>query len=183
MIKIRRGNGHPRWGAVWIDIGRLRLIWCAPDRPSTPGHPNIPGHPNKWMIVWRRKLPEFDLVTAGQWKTSADRKAVFSTKLTEADQREFGVERADKDEPDKVRLLRAFAPLACFQCDHSDAPKARKEIVELIQAIRHREPLPQGDLPVHCCRREKRGQAERAQPARVDEVAETGNLISAARRL
>jgi hypothetical protein len=47
-------------GAVWIDIGRLRLIWCAPNRLSTPGHPEIPGHPNKWMIVWRRQLPERD---------------------------------------------------------------------------------------------------------------------------
>jgi hypothetical protein len=48
MITVRRGDGHPTWGAVWIDIGRLRLIRCAP------------GHLNNWMIVWRRRLPEFD---------------------------------------------------------------------------------------------------------------------------
>jgi hypothetical protein len=89
----------------------------------------------------------------GRWKT-------LPAKLTKADRREFGVERADEDEPDKVRLLHAFAPLACFRCDHSDAPAARKEIVEIIRAIRHRKPLPrpsdiEGDLPVNCCGRKK----------------------------
>jgi hypothetical protein len=72
------------------------------------------------MIVWRRGLPEWDPTTSGRWKT-------LPARLTEADRREFGVERADEDEPDKVRLLQAFAPTACFQCDHDDAPKARKE--------------------------------------------------------
>lgn len=145
-MRIRRGDGHPTWGSVRIELGRLWLIWCAPDRPSTAGHPNIPGHPNKWMVVWRRGLPEWDPTT--RWKT-------LPAKLTETDRRVFGIERADEDEPDKVRLLQAFAPLACFQCDHLDAPKARKEIVEIIRAIRHREPLPQGNLPLNCCARER----------------------------
>jgi hypothetical protein len=52
-ISIRRGAGHPTWGATWLDLGRLRLIWCAP------------GHPNAWMIIWRRKLPEWN---PGQWE-------------------------------------------------------------------------------------------------------------------
>src|SRR5262245_26497368 len=156
-LRIRRGDGHPTWGVVWIDIGRLRLVWCAPDRPSISGypgeHPNIPGHPNKWMIVWRRKLPEWGPTTSGRWKP-------LPARLTEADRRKFGVERADEDEPDKVQFLEAFAPLACFQCDHPDAPKARKEIVAIIRATRHREPLPrpsdiEGDLPVNCCRRSR----------------------------
>src|SRR5262249_41478973 len=118
------------------------------------GHPDIHGHPNVWMIVWRRNLPEFDPTTGGQWNTSALRKAVFNTKLTEADRREFGPERVDEDEPNKVRLLEAFAPLACFQCNHPNAHKARQEIVATIRAIRQREPLPQSDLPMNCCRRE-----------------------------
>src|SRR5262245_10535172 len=142
---------HREWGSVRLELGPLWLIWCAPDRPNTPGHPNIPGHPNRWMIVWRRGLPEWNPGPPRRWKT-------LPAKLTEADRRDFGVERADEDEPDKVRLLQAFAPLACFQCDHPDAPKARKEIIEIIRAIRHREPLPRppdiaGDLPVNCCRR------------------------------
>jgi hypothetical protein len=65
-LSIQRGGGPPTWGAVWVDIGRLRLIWCAPDRPSTPGHPNIPGHPGRWMIVWRRATPEWDPRTKWQ---------------------------------------------------------------------------------------------------------------------
>jgi hypothetical protein len=59
-LSIQRGDGHPTWGAMWTDVGRLRLIWCTPNRPSSPGHPDIAGHPNVWMIVWRRKLPEWD---------------------------------------------------------------------------------------------------------------------------
>jgi len=47
-ISIRRGAGHPTWGATWIDLGRLRLIRCAS------------GHPNVWMIVWRRNQPEWE---------------------------------------------------------------------------------------------------------------------------
>jgi hypothetical protein len=46
-------------GATRIELGRLWLIRWAPNRPSTPGHPNIPGHLNVWMIVWRRKTPEW----------------------------------------------------------------------------------------------------------------------------
>jgi len=63
-IGIRREHGATR-----IELGPLWLIWCAPDRPSSPGHPNIPGHPNKWMIVWRRKLPVWDPKT--KWKGSS----------------------------------------------------------------------------------------------------------------
>jgi hypothetical protein len=48
MIRIRRGDGHPTWGAVWIDIGRLRLFRCAAK------------HPNRWMVAWRRRQPEWD---------------------------------------------------------------------------------------------------------------------------
>jgi hypothetical protein len=142
---IHRGDGHPTWGAVWIDLGRLRLIWCVGPRPGSLGHPN------KWMIVWRRGLPEWDPTT--HWVT-------LPAKLTEADRREFGVERADEDEPEKVRLLQAYAPLACFECDHPDAPQARKEIVAIIRAIRRRESLSrpsgiEGDLPINCCRHAK----------------------------
>ena len=125
---------HREWGSVRIEIGRLWLIRCAP------------GHPNKCMIVWRTGLPEWDPTTSGRCKT-------LPARLTEADRREFGVERADEDEPDKVRLLQAFAPTAGFQCDRPDAPKARKEIVAIIRAIRHREPLRpldiEGDLPAN----------------------------------
>ena len=124
---------HHERGSVRIKLGRLWLIRCALK------------HPNRWMIAWRRGLPEWDPTTSGRWKT-------LPTRLTEADRREFGVERAGDDEPDKVRLLEAFAPLACFQCNHPNALKARREIIEIIRAIRHREPL-QGDLPVNCCRR------------------------------
>src|SRR5262245_11587 len=56
IIRIQRGDGHPTWGAVWLDLGRLRLIWCAPPRPGSPGHPN------RWMVVWRRGLPEWNAV-------------------------------------------------------------------------------------------------------------------------
>jgi hypothetical protein len=99
MIRIRRGSGPPTFGAVWLDIGRLRLIWCASGPQNEPSpepeitteqyytwtrdlpprtaadeavlprtkrelsqrrHPNIPGHPFRWMIVWRRRLPEWN---------------------------------------------------------------------------------------------------------------------------
>jgi len=93
------------------------------------------------MIVWRRRQPEWDPTTSGRWKT-------LPARLTEADRREFGVERADENEPDKVRLLEAFAPTECFRCKHPDAPKVRKEIVEIIRAIRHREQLPER---IHKC--------------------------------
>jgi len=99
------------------------------------------------MIVWRRRLPEWDPTTSGRWKT-------LPAKLDEADKRVFEFVREDPDEPEKLRQLRAHAPTACFTCDHPNAARARKEIVEIIRAIRQREPLPQGDLPVNCCRRE-----------------------------
>jgi hypothetical protein len=44
-------------GATRIALGPLWLIWCAGNRPSSPGHPPIWGHPNTWMVVWRRKVP------------------------------------------------------------------------------------------------------------------------------
>ena len=143
---------HREWGSVRIELGRLWLVWCAPERPCISGypgeHPNIPGHPNRWMIIWRTKSPEWDLAS-GRWKT-------LPAKLDEADRREFGIERADGDEPDKVRLLHAFAPIACFRCNHSDAPRARKEIVEIIRAIRQLEPLPRPPgMPVNCCRQQE----------------------------
>ena len=59
---------HREHGAVRLELGRLWFIWCARDRPSSPGHPNIPGHPTKWMIVWRRGLPEWNPRT--KWKGS-----------------------------------------------------------------------------------------------------------------
>ena len=48
---IRRERGplaiqHER-GAVWVEFGRLWLTRCAP------------AHPNEWMLVWRRKRPDF----------------------------------------------------------------------------------------------------------------------------
>jgi hypothetical protein len=132
---------HREHGSVRIELGRLWLIRCA----RHPSGRRTLDHPNAWMLVWRRGLPEWDATTSGRWKT-------LPSKLTEADRHVFGVERAGEDEPDKVRLLQAFAPTACFQCDHPDAPKARKEIVEIIRAIRHRKPL-EGDLPVNCCHR------------------------------
>jgi hypothetical protein len=74
--------------------------------------------------------------------------------MTETDRREEAewrkLGRADEDEPEKVRLLEANAPIACFRCKHPDAAKARKGIVEIIRAIRHRECV-EGDLPTSCC--------------------------------
>ena len=56
MIRLRRGLGHPTWGATWLDIGRLRLIRCA----RHPSSNRALDPPNKWMIVWRRRLPEWN---------------------------------------------------------------------------------------------------------------------------
>jgi hypothetical protein len=156
----------------WIGLGRLRLIWCVGPRPGSLGHPN------KWMIVWRRRLPEFGFfayMTREEWFR-------LPLKVRQRWWRDHGygpssgtysdahsplpdwwvptqdiVERADEDEPEKVRLLQAYAPTACFECDHPDAPKARKEIVAIIRAIRQREALSrpsgiEGDLPINCCR-------------------------------
>jgi hypothetical protein len=96
------------------------------------------------MVVWRRAVPEWIPGPPGRWKT-------LPAHLTEADQREFGIERADEDEAEKVRLLQAYAPVWCLQCEHPNAPQARKEIVKIIRAIRCREPLPQSPLPKTCC--------------------------------
>src|SRR5262249_28616839 len=56
---IRRERGplaiQHEWGAARIEFGRLWLIRCAPGPPNS----RAAGHPNKWMIVWRRKLPEW----------------------------------------------------------------------------------------------------------------------------
>ena len=156
--RIQRGDGPPTWGAVWIDLGPLRLIRCAGPRPGSPGHPN------KWMISWRRRLPEWNSESYARlhrtYPTEEARheyfRRLFPPCLTEADRRKFGVERADGDEQERVRLLQAFAPLACFQCKHPDAPKARKEIVETIRTIRQRESLPARpqDVPENCCFRQ-----------------------------
>jgi hypothetical protein len=92
---IVRGAGHPTWGATWLNLGRLRLIWCVPDRPSSSGHPNIPGHPNKWMIVWRRRHPEWDKES---WErvikpmSKAERNRYFAAKFP----------RVDADVPDNL---------------------------------------------------------------------------------
>jgi hypothetical protein len=137
---------HRECGSVRIELGPLSLTWCAP------------GHSNRWMIAWRRGLPEWDATTSGRWKTlPALPENLAHEEFDWRGRREPIVERADEDEPDKVRLLQAFAPLACFRCDHPDAPKARKEIVAIIRAIRQREPLPQDDLPMNCCRRNSGG--------------------------
>jgi hypothetical protein len=47
-LSVSGGEGHPTWGATWLDVGRLRLIKC------------VPRHPNSWMVVWRRGLPEWN---------------------------------------------------------------------------------------------------------------------------
>ncbi|PWT77744.1 MAG: hypothetical protein C5B58_16345 [Acidobacteria bacterium] len=39
---------HREWGSLRIELGSLWLIRCAPE------------HPNRWMVVWRRGLPERD---------------------------------------------------------------------------------------------------------------------------
>jgi hypothetical protein len=45
---------HREHGSTRLELGRLWLIWCAGPQPGSLGHPN------KWMIVWRRGLPEWD---------------------------------------------------------------------------------------------------------------------------
>ena|SRR5215471_5637939 len=42
-------------GATRLEFGRLWFVWCAP----APANSRAAGHPNKWMIVWRRGLPEW----------------------------------------------------------------------------------------------------------------------------
>jgi len=51
---------HREWGSVRIELGRLWLIRCARSGRQTLDHPNA------WMIVWRRRLPEWDPQT--KWK-------------------------------------------------------------------------------------------------------------------
>jgi hypothetical protein len=52
---------HREHRATRLELGRLWFIRCASNRPSEfPGHPDIHGHPNVWMIMWRRRLPEWD---------------------------------------------------------------------------------------------------------------------------
>jgi hypothetical protein len=48
--------------------------------------------------------------------------------------------------------MRYFAPLECLQCKHLNAPKARKEIIEIVRKIRNREPVSRG--PASCCKDE-----------------------------
>jgi hypothetical protein len=85
------------------ELGRLWLIRCA----RHPSGKRTLDHPNAWMVVWRRGLPEWDPTTSGRWKT-------LPAKLDEADRREFAVERADENEPEKIQLLERFAPRALF---------------------------------------------------------------------
>jgi hypothetical protein len=54
---------HRECGSIWLELGRLWLIRCA----GGP-RPGSPGHPNRWMIVWRRGLPEWDPKT--KWEGS-----------------------------------------------------------------------------------------------------------------
>jgi hypothetical protein len=131
-------GGHPT-GDVRLEFGCLWFVWCASDRLS--------GHPNRWMIVWRRGIPEFNPTT--KWKTRPP-------KFVGVDHLDFPT-RADADEPYRVDLIKRLAPIACFRCDHPDAPKARKEAVAIVKAIRDRKPLSdaEGDLPVNCCRRQR----------------------------
>jgi hypothetical protein len=98
------------------------------------------------MLVWRRNQPEFDPTTKGRWKT-------LPAKLTDADRRDFGVEREDEDAPSKAALLERFAPLDWFRCGSPEARKSRKELVAIIRAIRERRPLPPHES---CCRQGNR---------------------------
>jgi hypothetical protein len=47
--------------------------------------------------------------------------------------------------------------LPCFKCEHPDAWKARKEVLDVIHALMHgdtpRAPQRNGVLPDACCRR------------------------------
>jgi hypothetical protein len=104
------------------------------------------------MIIWRRGLPEWDATTSGQWQTLPALPENLADEFDWRGRREPVVERPDEDEPDKVRLLEAFAPVTCFRCNHANADTARQEVVDIIGRIRRREPLPQDDLPVSCCR-------------------------------
>jgi len=163
---------HREWGSARIELGPLWLIRCAP------------GHLSKWMIVWRTGLPEFGFfahMTREEWfrlpkevrqrwwrdhgyGPSSGRYGDVRSPLPDwwVPTQDI-VERADEDEPDKVRLLAAFAPVACFKCDHPDARKARAEIIAIIRAIRQREPLPaRDDLPVNCCRRQDSCSSEKS---------------------
>lgn len=49
---------HREGSALRFELGRLWLIRCAP------------GHPNRWMIVWRRGLPEWDRESHGRLKAA-----------------------------------------------------------------------------------------------------------------
>jgi hypothetical protein len=71
IVRVQWGEGHPTWNAVWITLGPLWLIWCAPDRSSGEEHPDIPGHPSVWMLAWRRGTPEWD-PAKGKWKALPD---------------------------------------------------------------------------------------------------------------
>lgn len=60
--------------------------------------------------------------------------------------------------------------LPCFKCEHPEAWKARKEIIEIVRAFRHGLPLPPppdraGDLPIACCLRSPRALAELVEPS------------------
>jgi hypothetical protein len=116
---VRRADAHPSWGSLRIEIGRLWLIRCAPDRPNSPGHPPIPGHPHKWMIVWHRNLPEWNRRSYEflQCMSKSAREEYFAALFP----------RIDKDVPDKLivnkpqdpdrDLAAAFPPIARLACD------------------------------------------------------------------
>jgi len=52
--------------------------------------------------------------------------------------------------------------LPCFKCEHPDAWKVRKQIIEVVMGVMDGTPLPPppdhrgGDLPVDCCQRKPR---------------------------
>ena len=57
---------HREHGSVRIELGRLWLIRCA----RYPSGRRTLDHPNAWMLVWRRKLPEWNPAT--KWQGSEE---------------------------------------------------------------------------------------------------------------
>jgi hypothetical protein len=79
-------------GTTRFEFGRLWLVRGAPDRPSAPGHPDIPGHPNAWMLVWRRRAPEWDPRT--RWAGS-DKPGMYWRRCAARLERARGVDPED----------------------------------------------------------------------------------------
>jgi hypothetical protein len=71
---------HREHGATRLELGRLWLVRCAPE------------HPNRWMIVWRRGLPEWDSRT--KWQGS-DQPGPYWKGCTARLQRARGVDPED----------------------------------------------------------------------------------------